>query len=66
MKDSIKITDSYTISDEPPDFKSFIDQDILDRFHKPSVFYGDIINAQLIREIRNLIRTVEKLRKDMK
>jgi len=42
-----------------PDFKGIVDQDILDRFKDCSVFYGDIINAQLIKTNKELIEVIK-------
>ena len=38
-----------------PDLSKIVDQDILDIFKNTSVFYGDIINAQLIRTTKELV-----------
>ena len=38
-----------------PDLSKIVDQDILDTFKNTSVFYGDIINAQLIRTMQDLV-----------
>ena len=41
-----------------PDFDGLIDKDILDRFKDCSVFYGDIINAQLIKTNKELLEAI--------
>ena len=38
-----------------PDLSKIVDQDILDTFKDTSVFYGDIISAQLIRTMQELL-----------
>jgi len=38
-----------------PDLSKIVDQDILDIFKNTSVLYGDIINAQLIRTMKELV-----------
>jgi hypothetical protein len=42
------------------DLTGFIDDDILNLFDGTSVFYGDIINAQLIKTNRELIQELRK------
>jgi hypothetical protein len=44
-----------------PDLEGLVDEDILDRFKNSSVFYGDIINAQLIKTNRELTEAINKL-----
>ncbi|MEN8251695.1 MAG: hypothetical protein ABFS32_22440 [Bacteroidota bacterium] len=44
-----------------PDFDGLIDEDILKRFENSSVFYGDIINAQLIKTNKLLIEAINKV-----
>ena len=44
---------------EEPTLEGFIDSDILERFKGSSVFYGDIINAQLIKTNRELINLIK-------
>ena len=39
-----------------PKLNGFIDSDIFDRFEGTGVLWGDIINAQLIKTIRELIK----------
>lgn len=46
---------------KPPDLEGLVDQDILDRFKDSSVFYGDIINAQLIKTNTNQVKAIERL-----
>lgn len=43
------------IKSEIPDFEGLIDDDVLERFKNSSVFYSDIINAQLIKTNKKLI-----------
>ena len=50
------------IQNNPPNLKGLIDQDILDRFKKSSIFWGDIINAQLIKTNKELIVELKKQR----
>ena len=38
-----------------PDLSKIVDQDILDTFKDTSVFYGDIISAQPIRTMQELL-----------
>ena len=45
---------------ETPDFKGLIDKDILDRFKDYPVFYEDIINAQLIKTTKELIKIINR------
>tara|TARA_B110000211_G_scaffold124985_1_gene144036 strand:- start:598 stop:762 length:165 start_codon:yes stop_codon:yes gene_type:complete len=45
---------------ENPNFEGLIDGDILDRFKGAPVFYGDIINAQLIKTNKELIEVLKK------
>ena len=47
------------ITRDYPDFDGLIDQDILDRFEGSSVFYGDIINAQLIKTNKELVKLMK-------
>lgn len=56
MKEHIPI-----ISISQPDFDGLIDEDILDRFKDSSIFYGDIINAQLIKTNKELIEAIRGL-----
>lgn len=44
----------------PPDLEGLIDDDIKKRFENSSVFYGDIINAQLIKTLKELIYTLKQ------
>lgn len=48
---------------EVPDFnfKGLIDQDILERFNYPPAFYGDIINAQLVKTNKELLEAIRLL-----
>ena len=48
------------IKTEEPNFKGLIDDDILDRFKGAPVFYSDIINAQLIKTNKELIKVLKK------
>lgn len=43
-----------------PDLEGFIDQDILDRFEGHSVTFGDIITAQQIQTMRELITLMKE------
>ena len=43
-----------------PDLSKIVDQDILDTFKDTSVFYGDIISAQLIRTMQDLLMEMRK------
>ena len=43
-----------------PDLSKIVDQDILDIFENTSVIYGDIINAQLIRTMQELMAELKK------
>ena len=45
-----------------PDFKGLIDEDIIERFKNSSVFYGDILNAQLIKTNKELIEILKARR----
>lgn len=42
-----------------PDLEGLIEPEVLDRFKNSSVFYGDIINAQLIVELRRLTEALK-------
>ena len=53
------ITGNYEVSNKVPDFDGFIDEDIMERFDGNGLFYGDIINAQLIKTIRELIEEMK-------
>ena len=53
------ITGNYEVSNKAPDFDGFIDEDIMERFDGNGLFYGDIINAQLIKTIRELIEEMK-------
>ena len=53
---------------QKPDFDGLIDEDILKRFENTAVFYGDIINAQLIKtnrllitELHNMVAALQKM-----
>lgn len=43
-----------------PNLKGLIDDDILDRFEDAAVFYGDIINAQLIKTNKELLKELKR------
>lgn len=43
-----------------PNLKEFIDEDILKIFDDSNVFYSDIINAQLIKTLRELTIELRK------
>ena len=47
-----------TMTISAPDFEGLIDKDVLDRFKDSSVFYGDIINAQLIKTNKELLKAI--------
>jgi len=58
MKDKNNL--AVKIWNKPPNLKGLIDQDILDRFKKSNVFWGDIINAQLIKTNKELVAELKK------
>ncbi len=43
-----------------PDLDGFIDQDVLDMFKDSAVTYECIVNAQLIKTMRELIETMKE------
>ncbi len=45
---------------KPPELEGLIDEDVLERFKDTAVFYGDIINAQLIKTNKELIEMMKK------
>ncbi len=49
----------YMILISAPDFEGLIDDDIIERFKDSAVPYGDIINAQLIKTNKELIKVLE-------
>ena len=53
MTKESRIIDPYVI--EHPDLTKFIDKDILDELSGKCLFYGDIINVQLNRTVKELI-----------
>jgi hypothetical protein len=54
-----EIMNTKVIKSEEPNFDDLIDKDILDRFKDSNVFYGDIINAQLIKTNKELIEAIK-------
>ncbi len=56
MKESTN--QAYMIIPSAPDLKGLIDDDIMDRFKDSAVPYGDIINAQLIKTNKELIKAL--------
>ena len=46
---------------EEPKLEGLIDKDILDRFKDSNVFWGDVINAQLIKTNKELIKANKEL-----
>ena len=53
--------DRSIIKVHDPDLEGLIDEDILKRFENTNVFWGDIINAQLIKTNKELIEEIRKL-----
>jgi len=47
---------------EPPKLEGLIDNDVLDRFKNTPVFYGDIINAQLIKTNKELLDAIRQIK----
>lgn len=43
-----------------PQLEKIVDKEILEAFEGSSVFYGDILNAQLIKEIRLLREALKR------
>ena len=50
---------SGTIYHKPPDLSVVVDEDIREAMESTNVFYGDIVNAQLCREIKKLREVLE-------
>ncbi len=50
---------AYMVIPSAPDFKGLIDDDIIERFKDSAVPYGDILNAQLIKTNKELIKVLE-------
>ena len=50
--------DKSIIKVHDPDLEGLIDEDILKRFENSNVFWGDIINAQLIKTNKELIEEI--------
>ena len=51
--------DRSTIKVHDPDLEGLIDEDILKRFQNSNVFWGDIINAQLIKTNKELLKELQ-------
>ena len=43
-----------------PNLEGLVDKDVLERFEGSAVFYGDIINAQLIKTNKELLKELKR------
>jgi len=54
------MSEAIKVHNNELDLSKIVDQDILDTFKNTSAFYGDIISAQLIRTMQDLLMEMRK------
>ena len=54
------MSEAIKVHNNELDLSKIVDQDILDTFKNTSVFYGDIISAQLIHTMQDLLMEMRK------